>query len=266
MPTIGRHSSPVLFGAGRLSVMHQVILTSSIGLLSTAVAPGNALAQEASRAPDHVSRWGVAGSFTPTWRVPDAMARIVAPDEKVDINAREFSIGFVRGSIAGGDWGVAFARKKFLKGSTSSQVGQICTGSTQAPPCFPTSTTEKYDDASFPGVEFHWFVPFATVRHRVQIGLNLAGGLARPSGTVTRISDSFKVVSFNPVTAVPVHTEESPNMSSDWAPVFPILKAEAQAAVILGPAFKLKLGGGLNVPGIGFDLKGVYLFGAHRMP
>lgn len=247
------------------SGLRQVTLLSGLALLATTLVPNAAIAQGVvPDPPPNASHWGVTGSFTPAWQIPRVIANIItAGDEKVDIHGQEFSIGFARGSIGRGDWGVAFVRKTFRKGSTSVEEREQCVGPQGPPLCPPGTTTELYDNASFPGVEFHWFVPFATVRQRVQIGLNLAGGAARPSGTVTRVTDGFTVVSVNPFTAIPVHSEETPDMSKDWGPVFPILKAEAQAAVILGPAFKIKIGGGLNFPGAGFGLKGIYLFGAN---
>jgi hypothetical protein len=256
MLTIHLPSSRVTREAPGLSGVRQLILM--LALLVTVLIPNPAGAQEP---PANASHWGVTGSFSPAWGIPTVIGDLIASgDEDVDIHGQEFSIGLVRGSIGGGDWGVAFARKKFAKGSTAVEHLETCSQVS----CFPGGqTTELYDNASLPGVEFHWFVPFATIRQRVQIGMNLAGGAAFPTGTVIRITDEFRIVSANPVTMVPVHSEETKDMSEDWAPVFPILKAEALAAVILGPAFKIKVGGGLNFPGAGFGVTGVYLFGAN---
>jgi len=44
--------------------------------------------------------------------------------------------------------------------------------------------------------------------------------------------------------------------------VFPLVKLELMGAVIAAPSFKIKVAGGLNFPGTGFRVLGVYLFGA----
>jgi len=44
--------------------------------------------------------------------------------------------------------------------------------------------------------------------------------------------------------------------------VFPLLKVELMGALIATPAVKIKVAGGLNFPGTGFRVLGVYLFGA----
>jgi hypothetical protein len=228
-------------------------------LLAAVVFPDAAMAQESDV---NQTRWGLSGSLFLQWQFPQSVANIVAPDNKVDISGREFTVGFVRGRPGGGDWGVSFIRKAFRKGSTAIDEREKCFGGFgDPPPCFLETTTETYNNATFPGVEAHWFIPIVRMGNRVQIGLNLAGGGVRPSGTMTKTKDDFIRPSMDPV-FLPVHTEETLDMSSDWGPFLPVFKLEGQAAVRLGPGSKLKFGGGLSFPGAGFRVVGVHLFGA----
>jgi hypothetical protein len=115
------------------------------------------------------------------------------------------------------------------------------------------------------GVEFHSFIPFATIKDRVQIGLNLAGGIARTRG---EIEETFENVSrFTlPNGQVITNTDTSSGVFPADEIIYkyqPLGKVEAQAAFILAPSFKLKVGGGFNMPSAAaFRVGAVFLIGA----
>jgi hypothetical protein len=59
------------------------------------------------------ARWGVGFSFTPTWEITDQLTNLFDLDEgeSLSLTGTELTIGVVRGSTRGGDWGVSFVRK-----------------------------------------------------------------------------------------------------------------------------------------------------------
>jgi len=257
----------ILWAAGRLIARRSLGYLALTAVLYAALVvavlfPDSAMAQAGAVSE---TRWGVSGSFSSPWRFPQSVANVVAGDNKtdlkVDIPGWEFTVGFVRGRVRGGDWGVSFIRKAFKKGSTAVEERERCFGGAmgELPPCLLEKTTEIYNNATFPGVEAHWFIPVVRIGNRVQVGLNLAGGGVRPSGTMRKVRDEFIRPSNGEI--IPVHTEETLNMSDDWGPFLPVFKIEGQAAVTLGPGFKLKVGGGLSFPGAGFRVMGTHFFG-----
>ncbi len=122
-------------------------------------------------------------------------------------------------------------------------------------------------DAGFTGVEAHLFMPFTTIRQRVQIGVELAGGIAKIEGT----SDRFVRAPRNqrPVghdgdrdswrAAVQASLQDLPQ---DW-PIIPIGRVALAVGVIVRPGVKLRASGGVNFPGYYYvALHAQYLFGA----
>ena len=107
---------------------------------------------------------------------------------------------------------------------------------------------------------------FATIKNRAQVGLNIGGGVATVNGNIVEINDGSRVVGFNPqtgqVTTVPLHTEETLLAKDELLPLFPLFKLEAEGAVIVIPALKVKVAYGLNFPSISGRVGVVYLIGA----
>jgi hypothetical protein len=193
--------------------------------------------------------WGVDGGVEPSWVVPSAFKTLFDANS-VAVKGSEFRIGFVRGSIMEGDWGVSLVHKGVSDNSSVSRLQ-----SSQCNGCGNFFTTSG---ASMTGVEIHKFVPFGTIRRRVQIGMNFAGGVGELNGTAheTSVSRSGTV-------------SQDVDASTLFAPggkvikAVPLGKIEFAVAGILAPDLKIRASGGFDMPGYDkFSLTLVYLFGA----
>jgi hypothetical protein len=239
----------------------------SVALFSTLVlilvAPTEGFAQ---------SHWGVSVSASPAWTITERSRELLADeDETVNIEGSEFAIGFVRGSTLGGDVGVSYVRKPWKDGLGFSSDTTDCfnPGPNQPQICLRDREQNLFENVMLNGVEVNWFYAprFGRIKDRVQIGLNVGGGIAKFSGSVRRVEDREEPV-FTPgpgggsVQIVNRHEEETNPAEDELLPVFPMLKIELMGAVIATPAVKIKVAGGLNFPGAGFRVLGVYLFGA----
>jgi hypothetical protein len=211
------------------------------------------------------SRWGVNVSGTPQWSLMDSLQELMFEAEG-DIEGSEFTIGFVRGSHRGGDWGVSFVRKPFRDDSGGVDRDELCYSEANPPRCFTEITNFATRDVYFNGVEFHWFKPVATIKDRVQLGFVVGGGIAKGTGSVIETTDTVDLVGFNPQTRQPIfasrHTVEVLDVSEELPQVFPLAKAEVAGAVLVAPGLKLKVAGGLNLPGYAVRIGASYLFGA----
>ena len=120
-------------------------------------------------------------------------------------------------------------------------------------------------DVRFTGVEFHWFKPFVTIAERVQIGINIAGGIASVKGTVEETFSSESVNTFNGQTFRNSFSDTFIEPAEEvFFKYWPLGKVEAQAAIILAPAAKIKVSVGMNFPAqIAFRIGGVVFFGSN---
>jgi hypothetical protein len=219
-----------------------------------------------ARAQANQSHWGVNASFTPQWTLMEPLRKLMF-DEQGTLAGREFTIGVVRGSTRGGDWGVSFVRKPFTDGSGSTEVDSECFPPPAQPnQCATMKTTSFTRGVYLNGVQVHKFFRFANIKDRVQVGMNVGGGIASVKGQVVETTDGFEVRGFNPqtgrVTLSAVHSEETQTAKEELLPLFPLLKVEAAGAVILTPSLKLQIAGGLNFPSRSFRTGVVYLIGA----
>jgi hypothetical protein len=178
------------------------------------------------------------------------------------ISGKEFTIGFVRGSTRGGDFGVSYVRKPWKDGSGEIKApDQQCVTSTN---CASTTETSRTQGVFLSGVEVHWAPSFVTIKNRFQIGLNVAGGIGGMHGQVlkTTTGNEFQFPPGKPPVLVPVNTTETLQAKDELLKYFPFFKLEAAGSVILTRALKFRVTGGLNFPaytaGVGF----VYLIGA----
>jgi hypothetical protein len=212
------------------------------------------------------SHWGVAASSTPKWTIAEPMRKVLFEGDGT-IKGSEFTFGLVRGSTRGGDWGVSFVRKPFKDGSGETSTDQQCFNPAQTQ-CAMTTESTVTQGVYLNGVQVHWFIAFATIKSRVQVGLNVGAGVATVNGNVVKTKDGF-TPSFNQqtpqtglVTLTPTHTVETLPAKDEWLSMFPLGKVEAEGAVIVTPALKIKAAGGLNFPSIGMRVGVVYLIGA----
>src|SRR5262245_47834291 len=64
------------------------------------------------------SHWGIAASVTPKWQSQTSLTRIIDGGDGT-FQGSDLTVGFVRGSTHGGDWGVSFVQKPFKDGVVS---------------------------------------------------------------------------------------------------------------------------------------------------
>ena len=212
------------------------------------------------------SHWGIGASFTPKWESAEEIRKLFI-DGEGELDGKEFSIGVVRGSASGGDWGVSFVRKSVDKDSVIVDAEGSDPEPCQTPLCSFTSTsqTTTMQDVYMNGVEFNWSKPFVTIAERVQIGMNLGGGVASVKGTVEDTLTSETVTIFNGQTTRNVYSDTSIVPAKEiLLSVWPLGKAEAQVGFIVTPAFKVKASVGFNFPSqVAFRVGGIFLFGSN---
>jgi hypothetical protein len=198
----------------------------------------------------------VTASFSPTAKAHDSYRELVYDFEgSGSVKSSEFTIGFVRGSTRGGDWGVSFVRKPLQDGS---QVTESETDCFQPSSCSTFTYTKTMRNVVLTGVEFHWAPTFVTIANRVQIGINIGGGIASASGDIEEV---FVNEFTDPNIPDMTNTDLTPANEYLFKPQ-PLGKVEAQASFILAPAFKVRVAGGFNAPGYGVRFAAVYLIGA----
>jgi hypothetical protein len=218
------------------------------------------------------SHWGVGVSATPSWQITQRVRDLLADEgEVLNIEGNEFTIGAVRGSTLGGDISINFVRKPWKDGLgvSSDKTDCFTPGPNQPQICLRDREQNFFDKVRLNGVEFDWFFAprFGRVKDVVQIGANIGGGIAKVTGSIRKVEDREEPV-FVPgpgggtVRVNNNHTEETNKAEDELLPMFPLLKVELMGAVIATPAVKIKVAGGLNFPGTGFRVLGVYLFGA----
>jgi hypothetical protein len=201
------------------------------------------------------SHWGATGSLTPTWTANEQWRSLLLSDGNLPMKGSEFTIGVVRGSTGGGDWGVSFVRKRFNDGLVNEERDSFCSDNS----CYSARQAQALQAIELTGAEVHWFLAVATIKRRVQIGVNLAGGVARVKGLVAETSE-FRS---------PTPQGERVDRGADWLPadevffrIQPLAKLEAVGTLIVAPGVKIKVEGGFNAPGPAVRVAAVYLIGA----
>jgi phage antirepressor YoqD-like protein len=174
--------------------------------------------------------WGVTGGFSPQWAVPGDWLAGLFNAKTIDVKGPEFRLGIVRGTTLGGEWGVSLIHKRLSKQSTVAVDG----GS--------DLLTVVANDAELLGVEAHRFIPFARL-HKVQVGVNLGGGIAQLRGFVT--GTYVGTTSTNFTLPFPDAIGVT-GRKVDWIPVG---RAELAAATLVGERLKVRVSGGFNMPG-----------------
>ena len=224
-----------------------------------------AIASPAAAQSSDPSKWGVKVSFVKDWTMADQVKDLLAGGEdgsELRIDGSEFEIGFVRGSRLGGDWGVSFVRKPFKDGSGETKTDEDCFNQAQTI-CRPRTEVSATENVVLTGVEVHWFVRFVNIKERVQIGLNVAGGIAQTSGQIVTTTDRFEPTGFNqsgPTGFTQVHEVETKEAKDELFPYFPQGKLEVVGSVIVLPKLKIQVAHGLNFPAFCPRIMGVVFF------
>jgi hypothetical protein len=191
--------------------------------------------------------WGLAGGFSPHWQVPGTFGGILNSD-RFDVGGREFRIGIVRGTTAGDEWGLSLVHK-LLKNDAAVSVARR-----QGVARFVN------EDAELIGVEANRFFAFADVGRQMQVGANLAGGFAQIRGFVRGEFDSTAQRLSATVPTRDVFAYAGREIR--W---LPLAKAEIGLVARVGERAKVRVSGGLNVPGFEIiDISFSYLLGHDR--
>jgi hypothetical protein len=224
-------------------------------VVAFAIAAGLLMSPAAAQAQARRTYWGVTAGIAPAWETPTQFKTFFNADD-LTFSGSDLSIGFVRGAILEGDWGVSFVRRKVSDNATVSRA--------QATPlCANCGAFFTMSGVSMSAVEIHRFAPFGTIKQRVQIGLLASVGVASLDGTVR------DQVVFTPRAGVIQSITSDVKASTLFAPaghdlsVVPTGKLELAVAGIIGPDLKIRASGGINFPGYEkFSLSVIYLIKA----
>lgn len=231
-------------------------------LLFMAVAPVWAQAAD----PDKQAHWGVTIGFVPQWQVPQTF-KILFDAKSVNITGSDLELGIVHESTLGSGTSFLYVRKSLKDGSTVNHgIGTLCFSSS----CAQLGTLYTSRGATLQGFEVRKFISFGTIKRRVQIGMNLAGGVASVKGQADQVVYSAVFGAFDPRTGIfqvtqsqQTQTVPARNLFLADVPTVPLGNVEAVAGVILAPGLKVKFDGGFDFPGYSkFGVNIVYLFGA----
>ena len=174
----------------RVKVLHLTMIAVALLFSSPTTAPGQQLPFFEGDV-DPVL-WGVSGSLTEAWVAPKEFRWLIGA-ETVDLQGSDFRIGFVRGSVRGGEWGLSYVHQTVDVGS---EVG--LSRSFPEDILIPSCAAEDFaagdcgvfysanDSLRLRGFELHRFAPFVTFSDRVQVGMNFAGGAGWYKGTASR--------------------------------------------------------------------------------
>jgi hypothetical protein len=175
--------------------------------------------------------WGITGGFSPQWSVPGGVLADLFDASALDVKGPEFRLGVIRGTTLGGEWGISLIHKRLSRESTIAIEGSDSLVNVVA------------DDAEMLGVEVHRFFPFGTIGNRVQIGVNLGGGIAQLRGFVTGAYVSATQANFT------LPFSEAFEVTDREIDYLPLGRAEIAAAVLAGERLKVRFSGGFNMPG-----------------
>jgi hypothetical protein len=222
--------------------------------------------------PSPPAEWGVTFSFQPRWDiVPSGLAplagaerdEIEAPDGSSTLSGSTWSIGFARGRVLGADWGVSFVQTRIRRDSVIDRLHL-----SDCPPtsCFTDNQRLTFREVTAIGPEVHFYIPFFTIKERVQVGIELAGGGAHFRGRAEADGFEFDSSSSGPPVSTPVHlngevTEITDEIFYEGVPWTLQGRIEPGVAVILSSRMKLHASAGFHYPGTTyFSLKTTYFF------
>ncbi len=228
--------------------------------------------------PSPPAEWAITGSLTPKWDLYPLGISVVAdmekeaitgPDGRSTLSGSDWSIGFARGRAVSWDWGVSFVRTRIAKDSVIDRTFTFET-SVPGPGGQPVPITARvgervtFRDVVVNGAEVHMYVPFVTFADRVQIGMMLAGGGGKFSGTVR--SETYD---FDGLVQSVGDVEGDVSVADELFFEYPWTltgRIEPGIAIIISPRFKVRAGAGFHYPGTTrFSLGATYYF-PHAAP
>lgn len=180
-------------------------------------------------------RWGVIASFAP-WTA-DNRFRGLYDAKALDFAGDEVRVGITRGSTRRGEFAFLYVRKRINEGSTLTDINhrQFVIGR----------------EVHVTGLMAEQFVPFGTIARRVQIGMIMAAGAGKASGTAVRLADNASVDAHRVLRVFAQPREFQP-----------LARAELALAVAPAPGTKLRFSGGFDWPGsTRLSVSAMYFFG-----
>ena len=175
--------------------------------------------------------WGVQFSFTPEWQSVEQTEKILG-FERFDLSGSDFTVGFARGRMRSGHWGVSLLRQRW-------QEAAICANSG----CY-----DSQGSVWLQGFAANWFLPFGSpfAGDRVQAGAHVDLGGGWFQGTA-RIDDLT-------VDGLPSDRAGEEVPAADLLPdtfkniPVPLFRAEVAVAVTVAPGLKIIGSGGYGLP------------------
>jgi hypothetical protein len=253
--------------------MRQIFMLAAVTLLvssSDAWAQRDRLLVE----PSPPAEWALTGSLTPTWDMNPLGISVLAnaekeditgPDGKSTLSGSDWSIGFARGRAVSWDWGVSYVRTRITKDSV---IDRTFTFDGQGPGGVPTvhrsGERVTFREVWLNGAEAHMYVPFVTFADRVQIGMMLAGGGGKFSGTVR--SEMYE---FDGLVQRVEDVEGDVSVADQlyWEQPWTLTgRIEPGIAIIFSPRFKVRAGAGFHYPGTTYFSLGATYYFPHAAP
>jgi hypothetical protein len=215
------------------------------------------------------TRWGAGGSVVPVWNIPTGdgplgkLAEVVmeSGDSGIDVDGLDFRIGIVRGRTMGGEWGVSFVRRTMNDGSTQGALVETCETSTPfGQPtvlCFVGGTRYVYQNVRLNGIEANKFIPFVTIKRRLQIGVDLGGGVGALKGTAEKQQPQNDFVPVRNAQGQIIGQTVVTTINTTIVPATELMvfdptligRAEFAVAGILASRLKVRFSLGMNFPG-----------------
>jgi hypothetical protein len=175
--------------------------------------------------------WGVQVSFTPEWRSEDLGGDLLKL-QRLDIAGSDFTVGFARGRMRSGHWGLSLLRQRWKDAA-------ICNDSE----CF-----ESTGSAWLQGFAANWFVPFGSpfAGDRVQAGMHVDVGGGWLQGTM-RVDEV--AADGAPLARAGQEIPVAEILPDPWSKIpVPLFRAEAAVAVTVAPGLKVIGSGGYGLP------------------
>jgi hypothetical protein len=200
------------------------------------------------------SRWAITGTFVPQWAVPGKAGDFI--DAEVDVSGREFRVGIGRGRTESGDWAISFVQKTVKDGSQIREIDDdpFCSNGQ----CYDTSGSFALNGVKATGVEIHKMWHIATIKDRIQIGMDFAAGVAHLSGETIETEADLRFANNGAVSVVSTTTTKPVEL--EWAP---LARIELAVTGIVSKALKVRVSGGFNLPGVpAIAVTALYLIGS----
>jgi hypothetical protein len=204
------------------TVFRRMALIPMLLMLGTAVRPA---AAQVAPSPSRPKHWGVTASFAP-WHATDSFKRLYDATS-LDMTGKNMRVGVTRGLTLGSEFSITYIRRDISEGATLVDLYGVKY-------VFQQGITLK-------GFMVEQYGAITTMGNRAQIGVVIAGGLARAEGVAQS--------SYGGAPLTPREAREVLTLFARQVDLQLLLRAEIAAAFKLAPGLKLRLGGGFDWPG-----------------